>query len=242
MLKVGSFNVGIWTDGKSSNARVDPAKVKAEGIKLRRFLGNTNFDFLLCEEATHEFDKDYKIDAYEYCFKNNLPFYWKTKSSTEGSPQVRQFLLTGKYELTNVTYHDYECESTRGYVTFECNISGRNITFIACHLSLESSSDGIRQKEMEELANILKKCEYGVLCGDFNAFSIDEFTTHFSEFNLSNHGYYGDFNTWPVPGWESWNHCLDNIITTQSIKITNVLMGEIAMSDHKPLIAEIEIL
>lgn len=242
LLKIGSFNVGIWTDGKSSNARVDPANVKAEGIKLRRFLGNTNFDFLLCEEATHEFDKDYKIDAYEYCFKNNLPFYWKTKSSTEGSPQVREFLLTGKYELTNVTYHDYECESTRGYVTFECNISGRNITFIACHLSTESSSDGIRQQEMNELANILKNCEYGVLCGDFNAFSIDEFTTHFSEFNLSNHGYYGDFNTWPVPGWESWNHCLDNIITTQSIKITNVLMGEIAMSDHKPLIAEIEIL
>lgn len=242
LLKVGSFNVGIWTDGKSSNARVDPANVKAEGIKLRRFLGNTNFDFLLCEEATHEFDKDYKIDAYEYCFENNLPFYWKTKSSTEGSPQVRQFLLTGKYELINVTYHDYECESTRGYVTFECNISGRNITFIVCHLSLESSSDGIRQQEMEELANILKKCEYGVLCGDFNAFSIDEFTTHFSEFNLSNHGYYGDFNTWPVTGWESWNHCLDNIITTKSIKITNVLMGEIAMSDHKPLIAEIEIL
>lgn len=242
LLKVGSFNVGIWTDGKSSNARVDPANVKAEGIKLRRFLGNTNFDFLLCEEATHEFDKDYKIDAYEYCFKNNLPFYWKTKSSTEGSPQVRQFLLTGKYELINVTYHDYECKSTRGYVTFECNISGRNITFIVCHLSLESSSDGIRQQEMEELANILKKCEYGVLCGDFNAFSIDEFTTHFSEFNLSNHGYYGDFNTWPVQGWESWNHCLDNIITTKSIKITNVLMGEIAMSDHKPLIAEIEIL
>ena len=242
LLKVGSFNVGNWTDGKSSNARVDPANVKAEGIKLRRFLGNTNFDFLLCEEATHEFDKDYKIDAYEYCFKNNLPFYWKTKSSTEGSPQVRQFLLTGKYELINVTYHDYECKSTRGYVTFECNISGRNITFIVCHLSLESSSDGIRQQEMEELANILKKCEYGVLCGDFNAFSIDEFTTHFSEFNLSNHGYYGDFNTWPVQGWESWNHCIDNIITTKSIKITNVLMGEIAMSDHKPLIAEIEIL
>lgn len=242
LLKVGSFNVGIWTDGKSSNARVDPANVKTEGIKLRRFLGNTNFDFLLCEEATHEFDKDYKIDAYEYCFKNNLPFHWKTKSSTEGSPQVRRFLLTGKYELINVTYHDYECESTRGYVTFECNISGRNITFIVCHLSLESSSDGIRQQEMGELANILKKCEYGVLCGDFNAFSIDEFTTHFSEFNLSNHGYYGDFNTWPVTGWESWNHCIDNIITTKSIKITNVLMGEIAMSDHKPLIAEIEIL
>lgn len=242
LLKVGSFNVGMWTDGESSNSRVDPANVKEESIKLRRFLGNTNFDFLLCEEATHEFDKDYKIDAYEYCFKNNLPFYWKTKSSTEGSLQVRLFLLTGKYELINVTYHDYECESTRGYVTFECNISGRNITFIVCHLSLESSSDGIRQQEMEELANILKKCEYGVLCGDFNAFSIDEFTTHFSEFNLANHGYYGDFNTWSVTGWESWNHCLDNIITTKSIKITNVLMGEIAMSDHKPLIAEIEIL
>lgn len=242
LLKVGSFNVGMWTDGVGSNARVDPANVKKESIKLRRFLGNTNFDFLLCEEATHEFDKEYKIDAYDYCFKNNLPFYWKAKSSAEVSPQVRQFLLTGKYELINVTYHDYECESTRGYVTFECNISGRNITFIVCHLSTESSSDGIRQQEMVELANILKKCEYGVLCGDFNAFSIDEFTTHFSEFNLANHGYYGDFNTWPVPGWESWNHCLDNIITTKSIKITNVLMGEIAMSDHKPLIAEIEIL
>lgn len=242
LLKVGSFNVGLWTDGKSSNARVDSANVKAEGIKLRRFLGNANFDFLLCEEATHEFDKDYKIDAYEYCFKNNLPFYWKTKSSNEGSPQVRQLLLTGKYELLNVTYHDYECGSTIGYVTFECNIGGRNITFIVCHLSIESSSDGIRQQEMEELANILENCEYGVLCGDFNAFSIDEFTTHFSEFNLSNHGYYGDFDTWPVTGWESWNHCLDNIITTKSIKITNVSMGEIAMSDHKPIIAEIEVL
>lgn len=237
-LKVCSFNVGLWTNGIADNARVPDDDVSTESIKLRRFLGGMNADFMLCQEATHEFDKSYKIDAYEYCFKNNFPFYWKT-SSRDASGQARQFLFSGKRELKNVTYHDYQCESTRGYVTFESDIGGRNVTFIGCHLSTESSSDGIRQQEMTELANVLEKCEYGILCGDFNAFSIEEFTTHFSDFNLSNHGHYGDFNTWPVEGWTTWNHCLDNIITTKNIKIVNVYMGEIAMSDHKPLISEL---
>lgn len=239
-LKVCSWNVGLWTDGKSSNARVANENVATESIKLRRFLGNVDTDFLLCQEATHEFDKSYTIDAYDYCIKNNLPYAWKT-SSNEVSGQVKQFLLTGKNKLKNVTYHNYECESTRGYVTFEAEIDGKVITFIVCHLSIEGDSIGIRQEEMSELASVLNNCEYGVLTGDFNAFSINEFDTHFSNFNMANHGYYGDFNTWPVEGWETWNHCLDNIITTKSIKITNVYMGDIAMSDHKPLLAELEI-
>lgn len=243
-LKICSFNVGLWTDGKSSNARVDDADVKAESIKLRRFLGNENFDFLLCEEATHEFDKSYKINAYEYCFKNNLPHGWTTSDSNV-SGSVRQFLLTGKYKLKNVTYHSYENASTRGYVTFTSEIMGRKITFINCHLSSGYSvDDEIRAKERAELVEIFKKCEYGILMGDFNARSIDDFND-FSEFNIANHGYYGDFKTWPAAkeSDSNWpNGCIDNIITTKSIKITNVLMGEIAMSDHKPLIAEIEVM
>ena len=243
-LKICSFNVGLWTDGKSSNARVDDANVKAESIKLRRFLGNENFDFLLCEEATHEFDKSYKINAYEYCFKNNLPHGWTTSDSNVSGP-VRQFLLTGKYKLKNVTYHNYENASTRGYVTFTSEIAGRKITFINCHLSSGySTDDELRAKERAELIKVLKNCEYGILMGDFNARSIDDFND-FSEFNIANHGYYGDFKTWPdaKESDSNWpNGCIDNIITTKNIKIINVLMGEIAMSDHKPLIAEIEIL
>lgn len=241
-LKVCSFNVGLWTNGIADNARVPDDDVSTESIKLRRFLGGMNADFMLCQEATHEFDKSYKIDAYEYCFKNNFPFYWKT-SSQDASAQARQFLFSGKRELKNVTYHDYQCESTKGYVTFESDIGGRNVTFIGCHLSTESSSDGIRQQEMTELANVLEKCEYGILCGDFNAFSIDEFTNHFGDFNIANHGYFGDFETWPADSsyWASWNKCLDNIITTKSIKIVNVEMGEVDMSDHIPLIAELEL-
>lgn len=243
-LKICSFNVGLWTDGKSSNARVDDANVKAESIKLRRFLGNENFDFLLCEEATHEFDKSYKINAYEYCFKNNLPHGWTTSDSTASGP-VRQFLLTGKYELKNVTYHNYENASSRGYVTFTSEIMGREITFINCHLSSGySADDEMRAKERAELIKVLKNCEYGVLMGDFNARSIDDFND-FSEFNNANHGYYGDFKTWPAAkeSDSNWpNGCIDNIITTKNIKIINVFMGEIAMSDHKPLIAEIDLM
>ena len=243
-LKICSFNVGLWTDGKSSNARVDDANVESEAIKLRRFLGDENFDFLLCEEATHEFDKSYKINAYSYCFKNNLSYGWTT-SDKSVSIQARQFLLTGKYKLKNVTYHNYENASTRGYVTFTSELADREITFINCHLSSGySADDEMRAKERAELIQILKKCEYGVLMGDFNARSIDDFND-FSEFNVANHGYYGDFKTWPGAGVtdHGWpNGCIDNIITTKSIKIINVLMGEIDMSDHKPLIAAIEVL
>lgn len=243
-LKICSFNVGLWTDGKSSNARVDDANVESEAIKLRRFLGDENFDFLLCEEATHEFDKSYKINAYSYCFKNNLSYGWTT-SDKSVSIQARQFLLTGKYKLKNVTYHNYENASTRGYVTFTAELADREITFINCHLSSGySDDDEMRAKERAELIQILKKCEYGVLMGDFNARSIDDFND-FSEFNVANHGYYGDFKTWPGAGVtdHGWpNGCIDNIITTKSIKIINVLMGEIDMSDHKPLIAAIEVL
>lgn len=236
-IKICSFNVGMWYDGVSKG--VPTNEVTAKSLSLRRFLSNENADFLLCEEARKYFDVNNTIDAYEKNIKYNYPNYFRTDDTTLFYGTREMLIASNKY-INNATIHNYKCESERQYITFNSTINNVTITFILCHLSIEGNSTGIRQQEMEELAEFLEKCEYGVLCGDFNAFSITEFDTHFSAFNMANHGYFGDFNTWPVPGWESWNHCIDNIITTKSIKITNVLMGEITMSDHKPLIAELE--
>lgn len=237
-LRVCSFNVGLWTDGVSSNARVADEDVPKASVALRRFIGESNADFILCEEATHEFDKSMTIDAYTQCFENNLPYGWKTSESGNWE-YVRQMLLASKYKIVNVKAHEYKCGSTRGYATFDASICGKYVTFIVCHLSTESNSDGLRQQEMEELKSVMNDYEYSILCGDFNAYSIDEFTNHFGDFNIANHGYFGDFTTWPVDGWESWNHCLDNIITTKNITIENVYMGNVDMSDHRPLIADL---
>lgn len=244
-LKVCSFNVGIWTNGVSSNARVADEDVPVASVKLRRFLGNMNADFVLCEEAVDTFNKSKTINAYDYCFKNNLPYGWYVVEGSAESEQLgigaKQMLLTSKYQMNNITHHSYVENPSRGYMTFDCDIDGKTVNFIVAHASTEGTSDGIRQKEMEELAEVLRECDYGVLTGDFNAFSIDEFTNHFGDFNIANHGYFGDFETWPSDSsyWASWNKCLDNIITTKNIKIENVYMGDVDMSDHKPLVAEL---
>ena len=245
-IKVCSFNVGIWTDGVSANARVADEDVPKQSVELRRFLGRIDADFVLCEEAVDTFNKSKTINSYEYCFENNLPYAWFVK---EGSQEAKdsgvgasQMLLTSKYKMSNIQHHKYvNGTDTRSYMTFDVELDGKTINFIVAHASTEGSSDGVRQEQLAELASLLATYKYGILTGDFNTFSITEFDTHFSNFNMANHGYFGDFVTWPAEGWETWNKCLDNIITTKSIKIVNVEMGEVDMSDHRPLIAELEL-
>lgn len=148
-------------------------------------------------------------------------------------------LLCSKYNLYDVTVNSFECGSGRPYVTYKADINGKTINFIICHLSIESESTGIRQQELSELATKLNTYEYGVLSGDFNTFSIDEYDI-FEGFNMANHRDFGDFPTWNHESG-GWNKCIDNIITTSNITIQNVEMPEVGLSDHSPLIAELNI-
>lgn len=238
-LKICSWNAGLWTDGKSDNARVADEDVPVKSVELRRFLGEMGSDIVMCEEAPQYFNKSSTVPAFSYCFKNNFPYGWLNPNGA--GIAVNFSLLSSKYEMKNIVSHNYICESDRGYVTFDIDYLGKTITFVLCHLSTESNSTGIRQQEMAELSDLLKTLPYGILCGDFNAYSKDEYANHFADFNMANCGYFGDFVTWPKEGFESWNKCLDNIITTKNIRIINVKMGTVDMSDHNPLIAECEI-
>jgi endonuclease/exonuclease/phosphatase family metal-dependent hydrolase len=231
-IRVCSYNVGLWNDGV--NAGVPTAEVATKTNAWRRFIGANDPDFMFLEEAREYFDASNTKKASSQIFSNNYPkWFWLNTAKMLG--------IASKYNANDIEMVSTGTFSDRPYVKFWADINGKKVNFILCHLSLEANSSGARQDQMSELATLLGTYEYGVLCGDFNAYSTSEFDTHFSAFNMANHGWFGDYATWPH-ATASWpNECIDNIITTKNITIRNVELGTEELSDHMPLFAELDI-
>ncbi|MDD7205385.1 MAG: endonuclease/exonuclease/phosphatase family protein [Lachnospiraceae bacterium] len=237
IVKLCSWNVGMWVDGIQNGVRDE--NIESASLVLRRFVGKNNFDLMFLEEAPWYFDTKHTINAYQHCIKNNLQYEWNTTDSTV-SLYGRMILACGKYKISNVEIKTFASGSKRAFVTFDVDIDGIIVKCIIAHLSFEENSSGVRQQDIQELISYMDKHKYCILTGDFNTYSISEFDVFATNYNLANHGYYGDFETWPHES-RGWNKCLDNIICSKNIKITNVELLDVDMSDHTPLVATLEI-
>ena len=236
-LKVMSYNVGMWSDGTSEGVPAEDVEQKA--VEWHRFLGKYDPDFLLLEEAVEHFDEDKTVNAYSKILKFKYPYEWHDTNTTHPA-STKEVMLLSKYPLDNVRVHAFASGSNRAFITFDATICGRKINFVVVHLSIEASSSGERQQDMEEIAALIKTYAYGIVTGDFNAYSITEFDTHFADFDKANHGAFGDFPTWDHEQG-GWNKCLDNVIVGRNAVIQNVEMGSVQLSDHEPIMATLRI-
>lgn len=118
----------------------------------------------------------------------------------------------------------------------------KEIAFYNTHLSYEDTE--IREKQLKELLKAMKNdsAEYVIAVGDFNvSISTREMDLFRDDFILAN----GDKGVWIDTFIEKDNnmhtYSIDNIIVSKNIEIKDFKVERIELSDHLPLIAELEL-
>lgn len=117
------------------------------------------------------------------------------------------------------------------------NVNGRQIKIYNTHLSFEDTDQRKQQWNFisETLAN--EQLPF-VLSGDFNVTDIQEFSylTGVSSVNNAQTQY----ETY-IGEDDGGFRCLDNIFVSDDLKVLSQRMGETSASDHRPLVAEIQL-
>ena len=233
-IKVCNYNVGKWNDGVT---RPSTSEVDNISVNYHRFLGTFDADILFMEESFIKIDESNTVDAYEKMLKFKYPYKWR-KSNTSDSGVDGQLVIYSKYPIKNAEIHTFTSASQRPYITAEIMVNGELINVILTHFDISTDSTN-RMADYAELKALMSTYKTGIVCGDFNAYTLNEFDT-MSEYNMANHGSFGDFETWGVGITTDWNKCIDNIFTTKNISIQNVVVGtNYNLSDHKPIMAEL---
>lgn len=189
-------------------------------------------------------------------FRDYRPDY--TPYPTDG------FALTSAYSVSpkNVTLHAYQTQGsqTRYYQKSYVSFYGRKICCILTHLDLDAA---VREAQFLEVLGAVADEDYFIICGDFN-FEITAVGD--SEYNKSikialDRGYNSAQNssnlmfTWysgETTGSSETSWALDNIITSPTLPITNVVRDETKLTDglcseygiiidHLPVVAIIKI-
>ena len=106
------------------------------------------------------------------------------------------------------------------------------------HLSFENKES--RLKQIKYLNDMLKDKDSFVLTGDFNISGFEEYAPleGMNAVNTANNPFAsfigGDGN-------DGSFRAIDNIFVSDNLKIGNIIFGQTSVSDHRPLIAEIEL-
>lgn len=236
-LKVATFNTGLWSDGLTTGVADD--KVNEKGIEWRKLIGSIDCDLVLAQEFTKFFDVSKTIDAYDYIWKFKYKNFFRTDIPWTSSAILSKYVLKDTIEQT------FTNGQPRKWIKSYIEINGIKICLINAHLSIQTDYNTARKQEQQELLSLMSGEDYVVLCGDFNAYTTDEFDIFKNNgYKLVNGGDFGWFDTWTNFGQTqaSWsNKKIDNIIVSSNIDIQNVYVDNRDLSDHAPLIAELVI-
>lgn len=121
----------------------------------------------------------------------------------------------------------------RGIKRMIIEVEFGNFVFFIVHLSIRAKR---RQEQLKELADIVKTCDKPVVVGgDFNIFfGVTELNAFFVDTGLKSANHLNEC-TFPSrkPRWE-----LDFIFHSPQITVTNIVVPQIKLSDHLPLICD----
>lgn len=232
-LKIVSYNVGLFYDGLSY---LSDEKLEEYKIKFRRLFAQENADIMCCQEFMQFINMEQNVESTQAL--TDFKYAFNTKDTSYSS------VIFGNMDLKNTEKIAFK-EGNRDYIKTFINFYNKKICIINAHTSTDVDFNLNRKKQIDELIEEMKKHEYVIVCGDFNAFSKEEFNLFKDAgFNLANGGVLGWYETWhncgrPNNGWI--NGAVDNIIVSSNISIQNVEMIEGQPSDHAPLIAELKI-
>ncbi len=142
---------------------------------------------------------------------------------------------------------DYENQA-RNMVEVQLDCDGELLSIFNTHLSYSARFVDSPRKilESQKMKKIIEKREHAILCGDLNSPPnskvIEELRSilprgdYSSEFTFAKYPF--DYNGFHVSSLE---YKLDYILATSSVKIENVHVPDISISDHLPIVADVQI-
>lgn len=240
-MRVCTFNQAA-NISEYQSATLEDTKKRA--LNHLNFLGEHNPDIVCGQEALGDYFQplSYEIstgDVYDRKF-----FYMHNPGY-----QRRTWSKYNMSQLAKVMFVSQASDGDRFYGKCLIAFEGMDIWVLNAHCAYQGESDFdlARKGQFEELLAEMQQHEYCICCGDFNAWSADEFEVFTDAgMNVANCGDFGEFTTWdPNHASQTWPFgAIDNIVTTPNIYIQNVFTGPYdynLFSDHLPLLADLQI-
>lgn len=236
-LKVGNYNVGHFNQGRLGGFQGTGHWSKAKLNDWRVWIGKQNLDILSVNEWNHFFDNDTIYNAQQELLD---PFYAHVYFGDENKWIYNGIATNFKlYNVHQVNWHkDYYA------IIGELRVKDKVVHIISTHLPWDEWHD----QAMKDLINLLSQFEYFICLGDMNAFDKSQKLFLKAGFNMANGGYLGWFPTASgrvaTSGYRgNRNDNIDNIVTSDNIKIMNVSATKTGLNDldHRPIIANVVI-
>lgn len=247
-LKVMSYNVGQWYIGSGTNI---PADKDAEYYALQNgMIKNANADIVCLCEYWDTFSKAGRTAL------SLLSQYYPYVETMGGTSGYFGRAICSKYPVTNYAHHSFANESSRYYDSATVMVNNVPITVIITHLNVNSISK--RADQISELIAFLQTQDRFIACGDYNMLHCktieDEdylaimqpiINAGLHSANCTDFGFLETYSDQPTG---TYTGCLDNIITSPNITITNAYVDTSKLTDgiadkvdHMPLIAEMTV-
>ena len=252
-IKVMTYNVGTWYDGKHDNV---PAAQDAEYYALQKGMILANDPDIICmEEYCKQFSKAGRT-AYSLLSECGYPYIVETKGDSPTASPADGRCIASKYPITNYTVRNFSDGSSLYYDTCTITVKGIPINVMVTHLHWSDIAK--RTSEMQTIMSLLSGYNRFILCGDFN--TADNYDTSGADYiavvkplidagyNVANGGSFGFFETYSNEPDDAWVGDLDNIVTSPNIVMLSVYVDETKLTDgldervdHLPLVATLEI-
>lgn len=231
-LKMLTYNVGHFNQGKLGGFQGTGEVANQQLKEWRKWIGEQGADFMIVNEWNKYFDKDNQYDATKELLK---PYYSNTYFGTEN-----EWIFNGiatNYKLENLRevawYGQYYA------LIGDLIVGDKKVSIISTHIPWQVEW---HDKAVEKLKEELRKHEYFICLGDFNAKNktFEEFLE--LGYNVASGGSQGWFFT--APGGRMAGKTdvhIDNIVTSKNIKIMKVEAPNTELNDldHLPVLAEV---
>lgn len=245
-LRVATYNVGHFNQGVAGGLEIRGEAVygkegkqkyaQLEMLNWRDWISRQSLDIIGLQEWNRYFDADSVLHAEEELLK---PFYNNVYFGDEGT-WIYNGIATN-YKLTNLRQQYWAGEYYA--LIGDLQIGDKVITVISTHIPWQKDTHA---PALDSLLAEMKKYEYLICMGDMNAKDAEQLRFKEEGFNIANGGHQGWFGTafgsLKLAGREAGaDKNIDNIITTQNIKIMNVSAPQTGLNDqdHLPIIADL---
>lgn len=245
-LKVMQYNTGNWYIGSGTNV---PSDKEAEYYALQNGIIQSESADILC---LNEYWNQFSANRTALSLLNQ---YYPYIEIRDGDTQYYGHAICSKYPIESYVTNAYSTDLRRYYDKALINVNGKRINVICTHLS--PSSHTLREVEARELFDYAETLDNFIICGDFNipvtSVTDSEYIAEYKQFvdagcHLANGGNFGFMVTCSDEPTGTWTGCIDNIITSANINITDAYVDTTKLTDaiadkvdHMPVIAELVI-
>jgi len=233
---IATWNLGHFSEGKKPYSTLKGTIVSSKMTEFYSLINDSIAADVIClNEYSTIFGKD---ENGEECLTRNVAFDGYSVKKEGPLMGYSCNAIFGKLKIKNIKIHLFECVKpflkevprSRNYyfVTGDLYVQGRKVKLVCAHTI---SSNGPLCSAMNvEIINHCDKYDRVVLCGDWNSLEYSVFKQ--AGYSLGNSG--------AIKTYPNKSYPLDNIMV-KGLKISDTKSYESKLSDHYPLVCEMEL-